>query len=475
MREKLEDLFELKLPDLFRRYLAPRKDCPEPPPTAFEAGTCSLAQVLSEATGEDMLGFMLAWTLRLPKEDLRVRIVAREPLAQGGYRSTVEVRRLGDTPPEVIETEARDVDGNPIRLTWKAAVGEPSHLFDVYGDQPINWLRVDPRNRVFQTPAEEGELAALGDRVPARLQPLLTRLSISYSASGRSLFGDVDVVFRPREAVHRRLLIGASYQASRVQLRSALSFGYGRLLGAARYTNNFGVGLFADYLRAKFADSEAPDGFAVGPVFGYSFDDRAEALAPRRGTAIFAGFRPAVSATHGGESAFFGHIQGSVIRLVPLSYTQTLALRLKGIELAGQPPFQNLVSLGGSDEALRGFSFEEVLGRRQLIASAEWRHSFFQDIDIDLGFARIREIGGALFADVAAMGGIVRPHNEEQGPPSGLFGDVGLGVRLEYTLFGVRPLLLAVDAALPFGRMPTNPPLFPITFTFRAGQAFANP
>lgn len=476
LHEKLSDLFgPFALPDVYRRYLEPLEGCGPPPRDPERHAPCSLRTLAESSSGEDLLSFFRAWTESFPKQDLRTRIASAERLSDGRSRSTVEVWRLGDRPPEVIEVAARDGAGTVFSLIWDAAEGEQSHLFEIFSERPIVSARVDPRNRVFQTPAEPGELAAVGDRDPARLQPTLATLSGAYSTVEKELFGDIEIMLRPSDAVRRRLGIGVSYQPAQLEVRTWLSAGFGELVGAARYTHNVGVGLVADFLQPGFAGGQAPSGYAVGPALSYTYDDRPDALAPLHGTALRAHLSPAIGANRGTESALFTNAGVTALRLFPLGYSQTLAVRLKGTVLVGDPPFQSLISLGGSDEALRAFSYEEVLGKRRAILSAEWRHRYAADLDIDLGFARIQEIGGALFVDGAAMGGIVRPHAVAPGPSSALFADVGYGLRFQYALFGVRPLNLALELSLPFGRTASTPQPSPLTFSLRAGQAFSNP
>jgi hypothetical protein len=150
----------------------------------------------------------------------------------------------------------------------------------------------------------------------------------------------------------------------------------------------------------------------------------------------------------------------------------TLALRLKTNMLFGAPPIQELVPLGGSDEGLRGYPLESVLSRRRVIASAEWRHPIIPDLDVDFGLARLRQVSGALFVDGAWAGDIFP--QVVASPEDAYFGDAGYGLRFEYDLLGVRPLTLAIDAAVPFNRTAAAGTL-PVIFSFRAGQAFSGP
>ncbi len=440
---------------------------------AYVAGeACPLQPAAEDLAGSGLGVFFGAWTSARPEEDLHVRIVSSAELPDGSWSSVVEVRRVGDTPPEVIETAAWESDGDRHTLVWRAEPGDASEEFMVHADQPITRLQVDPRGRVSQTPSDPGEISAVGDRVPARIQLLLTRFGVSYSLADDSFFGDIDFLLRPRDAVRRRLGLGASYRQARVEVRTAITFGFGPLVDAARYSWNWGLGLSADYLRAGFGGDATAEGFAVGPAFGLSYDDRPAATSPLRGTAFSTGVSMAAGANRGGDSSIYGGFSAGVLRLFPLGPRSTFAMRAKGNVLFGNPPIQELVPLGGSDEGLRGFPLESVLSRQRAIVSAEYRHPLFPDFDIDFGLARLRQVSGAIFADGAFAGDLYPLFPGV--PDEAFFADVGYGLRFEYDLLGVRPLTFAVDAAVPFNRAAAANTL-PVVFSVRAGQAFSGP
>ena len=433
---------------------------------------CPIEPAAAKLAGSELRGFFDAWTSVRPREDLRVQIASVVKLPDGRWRSTVEVRRIGDTPPEVIETAAWESDGDRHELVWRAEEGESSKTFVIEADRRITRLVVDPRGRITQSPATPGEISAVGDRVPARIQVLLTRFVASYSPADNSFFGDIDFLLRPRDAVRRRLGIGASYRKARLEVRTSLSFGFGPLVDAARYAWNWGVGLSGDYLRAGFGGESTAEGFAVGPSFGISYDDRPGATAPLRGTAFAAGTSINVGANRGGDSAIYGGFSAGVLRLFPIGTRSAVALRAKGNALFGTPPIQELIPLGGSDEGLRAFPLESVLAQRRAIASAEYRHPIIADMDVDFGLGRLRQVSGAVFADGAWAGGLLPLVPE--GPENAFFADAGYGLRFEYDLLGVRPLTFAIDAAVPFNRAAAAGTL-PVLFSFRAGQAFSSP
>lgn len=433
---------------------------------------CPLQAGAEAKAGEPLDELFTTWTRSLPREDLRVQLLSTEELDDGRWQSEVEVWRLGDAPPEVIEVAAWEKDGDRHLLVWRAEEGEHVHAFTVVSDAPIDRLRVDPRGRVAQTPANPTELAVRGDYVPSRLQFLLTGFAVSYSSANDTLFGDLDVLLRPREEVRRRLGLGASYREARLQARTSLNFGFGPLVGAARYAWNWGVGLSVDYLRAGYGGDEITEGFAVGPSLRLWYDDRPLAAFPLRGTAFFTATSVSAGANRGGDSSVYGAVAAGAVRLVPTGHRSTIALRLKASTILGEAPVQELYPIGGSDAALRGFPLQAALSRDRVVASVEWRHPLIADMDVDLGLARLRQVSGAIFVDGAWAN---RLHAlEVDTPSSAVFADAGYGLRFEYDILGVRPLTLAVDAAVPVNRgAATDVP--PVVFSVRAGQSFLSP
>lgn len=436
-----------------------------------QQGACSFKEVVSEIADEPLGAFFHTWTDSLPREDLRISIPDVEALPSGGFRSVIRIRRLGDAPPEAIEADVFDTEGRRQRLAWKAEQGETTIDFEVVGDGPIVKARVDPRGRVNQTAADPGEIAAVGDQVPPPLQILVPRFIISYSTSDRAFFGDVDILLRPREQVRRRVGLGASYRKARIQGRSSLTYGFGPLVDVARYAWNGSVGLTADYLKAGFGSEATRPGFAVGPYGVLSYDDRPPAISPLRGKALVVGVGVDVGGEEGGAAHVFTTSRIAFLQLVPLGGEHTLALRLKNNAILGSPPIQSLIPLGGSDDGLRGFPLEEVLSRQRAIASLEWRHPLLADIDVNLGLVRVRNVSGALFGDVAHATGIFPLVPDT--PESSWFADAGYGLRFQYDLLGVRPLLFGVNVAVPLNRFAGE--RFPVTLTIGSSQAFSTP
>lgn len=455
---RLEDwLGPERFRELLDRYLL-RRECP-------------LLRVAEAVAEEPLDRFFTRWTGPLPREDLRVELVESRPLPDGGWSSLIALSRIGDAPPEVIELAAWEEGGRRHDLVWRAQEGERSTRFSLETERRIERLRVDPRGRVAQTPADPNQVAQIGDEVPSRVQFLLTYLSVYYSAPDDSIHGDIDLLLRPRDAVHRRFGLGASHRAARLQVRTSITEGFGPRIDAARYLWNWSLGLSADYLRAGYGGASTREGFAVGPTFSLFFDDRPPSLAPMRGTAFFGSLSLGGGATRGEqEGHFYAGLGGGIVRLFPLGPHSALAARLKANVLFGEPPVQELLPLGGSDGALRAYPLESILVRQRFLASLEWRHPLLRDIDVDFGLFRLRRVSGALFVD-GAWAGSIAPVSRAR-PDDAFFSDAGYGLRFDYDAFGVRPFLFAVDFAVPFNRASVEG-IPPVLLSVRAAHSFA--
>lgn len=151
-----------------------------------------------------------------------------------------------------------------------------------------------------------------------------------------------------------------------VQPTPAVELGAGPLVQRVRHRDNEGT-LF---------DSVSPYGSGdfdqVGVLARIAVDGRDRRLAPSRGGAIFLDGRvfPSlldVESTYGGVR---GEARGYVTARAPLS--PTIALRVGGQKVWGEPPYFDAAYLGGSG-TIRGFSRQRFFGHAAAFANAELR------------------------------------------------------------------------------------------------------
>jgi hypothetical protein len=107
-----------------------------------------------------------------------------------------------------------------------------------------------------------------------------------------------------------------------------------------------------------------------------------------------------------------------------------------------------LFHLGGVT-GLRGYGFNELLGRGRAAARIELRDRYVSDLDWNLGhFTSVRGLGGNVFLEA----GVVSSCEDLTVGGGDIFYDIGYSFRVLHDAFGVYQQLLTVDLAIPLNR-----------------------
>lgn len=114
------------------------------------------------------------------------------------------------------------------------------------------------------------------------------------------------------------------------------------------------------------------------------------------------------------------------------------------------PEFRGLTRLGGVGR-LSAFGADEVFARAVALGIAEYRHTIFDHLRVNLlGLGWIRNLGGAL------SGGIGTASSCESfsglGAKGSWYGQIGYGVSALYDFMGMAPEMVRLDVSLPIGR-----------------------
>ena len=133
-----------------------------------------------------------------------------------------------------------------------------------------------------------------------------------------------------------------------------------------------------------------------------------------------------------------------------------LATRLEGsvvVPLASDLEYRLLLRPGGIGD-LDGYSGSELYTRAYLLAGAEYRHVFFNNLDINVvHLAWLRSLGGVLSAGAVSMA-----HCDDYGgllAADSWYGQVGYGLFGYTYLLGVAPQLVRLDVSVPLVRRDT--------------------
>jgi hypothetical protein len=296
---------------------------------------------------------------------------------------------------------------------------------------------------------------------------LLNNFNVLFAATEGALETAVDLGLARRHDAHWGFGLRAEYAAEAVSLALRASRSFGERVTSARLGHAVSASVEGAYLRPGFAAAEE-GGAALLLGLGYGYDDRPSLWAPQSGTAVRVGLGyqrligtltdPAVT-----PDSLSASVRG--VRQWRLGLRHQLSLRASASAyVLGQPQAQLLFPLGGRTQ-VRGYAQGAELARVRGVLSAEWLHPLLPELDVNFFWlAWVSGIDGALFGDVALAGDDVV---DAVGGP--VFGDVGYGLRLYIDYFGVRPGVLAVEAAVPLvrarGATELGPPAVYITFS----------
>jgi hypothetical protein len=144
------------------------------------------------------------------------------------------------------------------------------------------------------------------------------------------------------------------------------------------------------------------------------------------------------------------------VELWPLAHRHVLASRLEGsamLPINSEPEFRSLLRAGGIGE-LGGYLGNEIFGRAILKGQLEYRHTFYDNLDVNLlHLAWLRGVGGTLFTGVATVS-----HCDDYGGLFGReswYGQVGYGVTAFMRVLGVTPQFFRLDLTVPLVRRQT--------------------
>jgi hypothetical protein len=167
-------------------------------------------------------------------------------------------------------------------------------------------------------------------------------------------------------------------------------------------------------------------------LLGYSvaFDTRDNEISPHRGTWDEA----SVNVSPGGTADFpyrYAELEAVARAYVPLGSRVTLAMRVAGDVLVGNPPFAELPRWGdsyavGGQSGVRGVPAQRYYGKVKVIGNIEARARFFH---FRLLGKRLT-LGGAAFADGGRVWADTTPHPELDGTGLGIKYGLGGGLRL---------------------------------------------
>ena len=472
IHEKLRDLLTpAQLADFYRRVLA---DPDVEPIAAAEA-----------AYGRRLGWFFDQWVGPYPSVNYRLRSVKSERRGDR-WHHRITVAREGEAPViEPVQVLVGERGGESHFLVWNGEVGAPvgapaelasepasgEHTFELETETPLRAVTVDPRSRLVETPQPpRTNVDPLFDnRRPPGARFLYTGFGLDIAASEfltavtpAARLGALSG-FAFFEASRRRDLRATGHFALYRDRETSAGIGggtnlwFGPKINRKRRRDRIRLYGNLEYLTDRGLDPRG--GLRIAELAAWIHDTRGFSLWPDRGRRITLAMSASQvlrvdegPADHRYALAF----EAGWTELWPLAHRHVLATRLDAavmVPLASDPEFRSLLRGGGVND-LGAYGGNEIFGRALFSAQAEYRHTFIDDLDLNLvHLAWMRGLGGALFGGVTTVS-----HCDDY---RGFFGkeswyaQVGYGLMGYFRLLGVTPQLVRLDVAVPLVRRRT--------------------
>lgn len=376
--------------------------------------------------------------------NLRVGRATTTPRGDGTYVHRVEVVREGEDRVEPVEVEVLDRSGERTRGTWEGE-GERG-VVETTSQAPLRNARVDPEQRIDQSPDIAGQHPLADDALRHSFRPpLLRSFALAGSPTEGRLEGFIDFAIRRKYDIDNTF----AFQASTFTRSTGGRISYARGLGSLRHTNAR-VGYIVpavefDRLRADFVEG-GEGGWRTGLRLSAGVVTHRYAIDPREGRALVGSIFGAVVRSDRGEvtPSFTADVRGNITTPLGLWHSLVLvggAAWTLGTTLPSEQP-----GLGGQF-LLRGYETDELVGRGRLFSVVEYRATVLSDLAWNaVHVTWIRELQLAFF------GGAGSVFDALTGEDVLLAADVGTGLRLLFEWLGVQPGVFALDVAFPLTR-----------------------
>lgn len=445
---------------------------------------------LERVWGHELDWFFEQWLGPYPAVDWAVESVESTPRASGGYATRITIVRDADRPMvEPVQVYVVERGGAEHFLVWngEAAPGRPlldqprvaRHTFEIETTRPVKVVRVDPRNRIVQTPRiptsrfnrGDNNDPLFNDRTPKKARFVYSGFGFAVAAS------EFRSALRVKDygAAFNALTLLAIFETSlRRDLRqtfnftafsdretwaggsAALNLWFGEKRNRQRRRTRLRIAGAGSWLNESGLDPRG--GVRLTESVGLFHDTRKYGLAPERGFIVGGSVTASqVIRVDPGQEDHRYSLDFDVgwAQSFPLAHHHVLATRLDAsivVPLASEPEFRSLNRAGGAG-GLAGFTGNELFARGMLIAALEYRHTIFDDLRIPLAnLLWLRSIGGVAFGGVASLSSC-DSLNGWLGRDS-WYGYYGYGLTANMQIFGVTPQFFRVDVSAPIGRRP---------------------
>lgn len=436
-----------------------------------------------QAYGHTMGWFFDQWLGPYPSVSYAVERVRSERLPDGRHRHVITVVRTGTRPVvEPVQVLAVERGGRAHHLVWNGELGAPNasldtepvagrHAFVLETDRPIRTVWLDPRARLEQTPQPPKQAVdpRFDDRRPPAFRFLYNGLGVAIAASEflrastpvarlNSIAGFAAFEASLRRDLRRTGHLRVSKDRETIfGLGGSVNFWFGDKVNNQRRRSRVRVASGGAWLSEGSLDPRG--GLRIIDAVSLIDDTRRLGWWPERGHWLSA----TVSARHTlrleGQTHDVHDVElgGSWVQLWRLAHDHVLATSLAGelvVPIAGRTEFRNLPRVGGIG-GLSGYLADEVFGLGMVLAQAEYRHVYVNDLHANLlHVGYLRSLGGTLLTGAASVSSCESLRGW-LGKDS-WYGHVGYSVDARLSIFGVTPQLLRVEASVPLVRRSTT-------------------
>lgn len=418
-------------------------------------------EISEKYTGKKLQERFSHWTSQRPVLNYKLSKIKSKKLPDG-YDSSVLVQKESNKPiQEPVEIKVTEKNGKSQTVVWDAKDSE--EIFHFKTKSKLDVVEVDPRQRLLETKLSD-------NRRPPYWKFVLTEFFMEYDFNSNHPLLFAQSQLRKKYGGQDRYNLGGFYQVDSYGINIGYSRLFGRSLDSLRLSHGLGFQYGFSRLNPDdvFVDAN-PDqivrmtdsGFLSTVTMSYFFGNQISYTNPLQGE--YGGIAFTYGSSYLGGQFDFYEISASASKVLMLHPSHLLAFKgLVGTSGPDDMPSQVQFRLGGIT-AMRGLGIgeEKYIGRNMVLFSGEYRHFLIQDIDINLGIFRVRDIQGALFTDAGRVTNTVQENanalvignSVKRTSMNDLFDvrdfstDVGYGLRFFVEYLGVSPALIRFDLA----------------------------
>lgn len=445
--------------------LAPPEAISEAVDTLIAPGSPPLPELLERAApGRIDDRFHFTWGSAYPEVNYRLGEVRR--VEEGGRELVeVEVLREGTTSVrEPVEVLVRGGSEGPQVATWDEAGARGVVRVETDAEDPV--VTLDPRARLLESDLGLNVDPRFDNRNYDDWKFLIQGIYLTFTSTEGRPNAVIRTVLQRKYDLTHAILLEPFDLSTGTGLATTWLYYFGPKVRPNRRRDFLTTHLVAERLKPG-EDQSA--GFGLRADIGFGTNDYTSRAGPEDGSHALIQAGGVFAVDSAGNTNGAGFARAAFARLLDVAPGHVFGGRLDLSTQFGEASRQQRWTLGGPGK-VRAFDPLGATGRHRILASAEWRHRFTRDVNINVAqLAWAYRIHGVLFADIA----LLDDSYEDLFRKEAVFLGVGYGLRFVYLLFGLNPYVLSLDFGVPIyhGR-PVAGSGLPLTIVLSFDQAF---